>query len=334
MLWEEKIKKLIPLSLSLTLLILFNGCSSSENNPKQTIKNQIQSEDIYVLSGKVQADNSANLSSQVNAKVSQVKVDVGAKVNAGDPIVYLDTQDIQSQLNQAEAAVTTNQANLDKIKAGTRPESIAAQNALIGGDKTAYDIAQKNYEREEQLLQSGNAAEVNLEQAKQVLSSAKSKYDVDVQNLTAMQNGPTESDINASEALVKQSQAAAEIQKASLSHTVITAPISGTVTAKNINVGEMSGVSQQLITIVNSNELHIDSYAPEELLPKLKVGLQVNVKISEFPSKIFQGEISTINEQIDPRNKNALVKITLKDGNDNLKPGMFAEIGLKNKVGE
>lgn len=334
MFWEEKMKKLIPLSLSLTLLILFNGCSSSESNPKQTIKNQAQSENIYVLSGKVQTDNSANLSSQVNAKVSQVKVDVGAKVNKGDPIINLDTQDIQSQLNQAEAAVATNQANLEKLKVGTRPESIAAQNAIIDGDKTAYDIAQKNYDREKQLLQSGNAAEVNLEQTEQVLSGAKSKYDADVQSLTAMQNGATQSDINASEALVKQFQAASEIQKTSLSHMVIAAPISGTVTVKNINVGEMSGIGQPLITIVNGNELHIDSYAPEELLPKLKVGLQVNVKISEFPNKIFQGEISTINAQIDSRNKNALVKIMLKDSSDILKPGMFAEIGLKNKVGE
>lgn len=325
-------KKLIPLSL--TLLILFTGCSSSENNPNQAIKNQIQYEDIYVLSGKIQADNSANLSSQVNAKVSQVKVDVGTKVNAGDPIIYLDAQDIQSQLNQAEAAVGTNQANLDKLKAGTRPELIAAQNALIDGDKTAYDIAGKNYDRQKQLLQSGSTAQVNLEQAELALSAAKSKYDADVQSLTAMQNGATQGDINALEALVKQFQAAAEIQKTLLSHTVITAPISGTVTVKNINAGEMSGIGQPLITIVNGNELHVDSYVPEELLPKLKVGQQVNVKVSQFSDKVFQGEISIINAQIDSRNKNALVKITLKDGSDILKPGMFAEIGLKNKVGE
>ncbi len=332
MLRQEKMKKLIPLPL--TLLILFTGCSSSENNSKQTIKNQTQFEDVYILSGKVQANNSANVSSQINAKVTEIKVDVGVKVNAGDPIIYLDSKDIQSQVNQAEAGVAASKANLDKVKSGTRAETIAAQRALVDGDKTTYDIAQKNYDRQKQLLKGGNTAEVNLEQAQQTLSGAKSKYDADVQNLTSMKNGATASDINASEALVKQSQATAEIQKTSLTHTVITAPISGTVTVKNINEGEMSGVGQSLITIVNNNEFHVDSYSPEELLPKLKVGQQVNVKVSEFQDKVFQGEISTINAQIDSRNKNALVKITLKDGSDILKPGMFAEIGLKNKVGE
>lgn len=335
MLTKKRIKKLIPLLLLLlTITTLFAGCSSNENNFKEASENKTQSEDIYILSGKIQADNYANISSQINAKVTEVKVDVGTKVNAGDPIIYLDNKDLQSQVNQAEAAVSSNQANLDKIKAGTRPESIASQRALVDGDKTAYDIAQKNYDRQKQLLQGGNTAEVSLEQAQQAFSAAKAKYDADSQALASMENGPTQSDINASLALVNQAEATVEISKTSLTHTVITAPISGTVTVKNINVGEMSGANQPLVTIVSDDGFHIDSYAPENLLAKLKVGLQVNVKVSGFSDKVFQGEISTINSQIDSRNKDALVKIDLKDHSDILKPGMFAEIGLKNKVGE
>lgn len=317
------------ISVLLSLLVLLTGCSSSQNNTKQTIKSEVLTQDVYILSGKIQPDNSASIASKINAKVTQLKVDVGTKVNAGDPIIYLDTKDLEAQLNQAEAAVATAEANLDKTTAGSRTEQIAAQQASVDGLKTAYDIAQKNYDRQKELLQSGSAAQINVEQAEQVFSSAKAQYDSAVQNLIILQNGATQSDINAVAATVKQAQAAVEIAKTSLSYGVITAPISGTVTAKNINEGEMSGIGQPIITIVGSNGLHVDSYTPEELLPKLKVGLQVNVKVSEFPDKVFQGEISIINEQIDSRNKNALVKISLKDGNDILKPGMFAEIGLK-----
>lgn len=325
-------KKSIPLLLS--LLVLFTGCSSSESGAKQTIKNESSTQDIYILSGKIQADSSANVASKINARVIELKVDVGTKVNAGDPIIYLDTKDIEAQLKQAEAAVVTAQANLDKITAGSRTEQIAAQQASVNGLKTAYDIAQKNYDRQKALLQSGSTAQINVEQAEQVLSSAKAQYDSAVQNLNILQNGATQSDINAVSATVKQAQAAVELAKTSLSYGIITAPISGTVTTKNINEGEMSGIGQPLVTIVSSNGLHVDSYTPEELLPKLKTGLQVNVKVLEFPEKTFQGEISAISEQIDSRNKNALVKISLKDGDYILKPGMFAEIGLKNKVGE
>lgn len=325
-------KKSIPLLLALT--ILFTGCSSNKNNTNESVKVNPKSQDMYMLSGKIQADNSANVSSKINAKVIQLKVDVGSKVNAGDPIIYLDTKDLEAQLNQAEASVATAQANLDKTKAGSRSEQIASSQALVEGAKTAYEVAKKNYDRQKQLLQGGNTAQVNLEQAEQVLASTKAQYDSAAQSLAMLQNGSTQVDINAVAATVKQAEATVEIAKTSISYATITAPISGTVTAKNINEGEMSGVGQPLITIVGSNELHIDSYAPEDILPKLEVGQKVKIKVFEFPDKAFEGEISTINAQIDSRNKSALVKIVLKDDSGILKPGMFTEIALKDKGGK
>lgn len=325
-------KKSLPLLL--TIIILFTGCSSTKINTSTSVKMQSSSQDVYMLSGKIQADNSANVSSKINAKVLQLKVDIGTKVTAGDPIIYLDTKDIEAQLKQAKASVSTAQANLDKTKSGSRSEQIASSQALVEGAKTAYDVAQKNYERQKQLLQGGSTAQVNLEQAEQVLANTKAQYDSASQNVTMLQNGATQSDINAVAATVKQAEAAVDTVKTSLSYGVIIAPISGTVTAKNVNEGEMSGIGQPLVTIVNSTGLHIDSYAPEDILPKLEVGQKVNIKVSEVPDKIFEGEISIINAQIDSRNKNALVKISIKNSSNVLKPGMFSEISLKNKVGE
>ncbi|WP_411680891.1 HlyD family secretion protein [Clostridium thailandense] len=321
-------------SLLVTLAILFIGCSSGKSNISESVKVNSASQDKYLLSGKIQADNSANVSSKINAKVIQLKVDIGSKVNAGDTIIYLDTKDLEAQLKQAEASVGTAEANLDKIKAGSRSEQIASSQALVEGAKTAYEVAQKNYDRQKQLLQGGNTAQVNLEQAEQALASTKAQYDSAAESLAMLQNGSTQTDINAVAATVKQAEAAVEIAKTSISYANITAPISGTVTAKNINEGEMSGIGQPLVTIVGGNELHIDSYAPEDILPKLEVGQKVKIKIVEFPEKAFEGEISTINAQIDSRNKSALVKIALKDDSNILKPGMFTEIALKNKEGE
>lgn len=320
-------KRSVPLLL--TLAILFTGCSSGKNNTSESIKIDSESQDKYLLSGKIQADNSANVSSKINAKVIQLKVDVGSKVNAGDPIIYLDTKDLEAQLHQAEASVGTAKANLDKTKAGSRSEQIASSQALLDGAKTTYEVAQKNYDRQKQLLQGGNTAQTNLEQAEQALASAKAQYDSASQSLAMLQNGSTQVDINAVAATVTQAEAAVEIAKTSIGYATITAPISGTVTAKNINEGEMSGVGQPLVTVVGSNEIHIDSYAPEDILPKLEVGQKVKIKVFEFPEKAFEGEISTINSQIDSRNKSALVKITLKDDSGILKPGMFTEIALK-----
>ena len=65
------------------------------------------------------------------------------------------------------------------------------------------------------------------------------------------------------------------------------------------------------------------------MLIRLKEGQSVVVKVSEVPDKQFAGKITVINSKLNSQSRNILVKVTLADPNSLLKPGMFAEIGLK-----
>lgn len=319
-------KKIVPLLIATAMI--FSGCGSTKNTSNENTKTSQAPQEIYIFAGKVQADNSVNLMTKLPAKVAEVKVDVGSKVNAGDPIIVLDTQDIQAQVNQAQTAVETAQAGLDKVKTGSRPEQIASTEALLQGAQKAYELAQTAYDRQKELYDGGFVSKQDLEKLEGPVASAKSQYESVQHQLEQLKNGATPQDVNAAAAAVKQAQAAVETAKANLNYGTIASPISGTVTAKNINVGEMAITGQDLVTIVNSGQLHIDGYVPSDLVTQLKVGQPVIVKVSDVSDKKFQGEISVIDPQIDTRNKQVLVKVTLKDGNDALKPGMFAEIGL------
>jgi multidrug efflux pump subunit AcrA (membrane-fusion protein) len=324
-------KKIIPLLL--TTVVVFSGCASTasttNNKANQAVKSNSVPQEIYIFAGKVQANNSVNLTSKISAKVSQLNVDVGSQVNAGDTIVTLDTEDIQAQVNQAEAAVQTAQANLAEVQNSSRPEQIASAQAVLEGAQKAYELAQTNDNREKQLVDSGADPQAKLDAADGTLASAKAQYESAQQQLQLLQSGASQQQVDAAAAAVKQAQAAVQTAQTSLSYGVITTPISGTVTAKNINVGEMASPGQMLVTIVNNNQLHVDGYIPTDLLSQIKVGQAVDVKVSNVGDKIFEGEISVIDTQIDSANNQVLVKVTLKDGSDVLKPGMFAEIGLK-----
>lgn len=324
-------KKIVPLVLATA--VLFGGCgtaaSTTKNIANDTTKTTTSSQDAYFFAGKIQADNSVNIMSKIQARVLDVKVDVGSKVNAGDPIIVLDTQDIAAQVSAAEAGIAGAQAKLNQVQSGTRQEQVAATQASLEGAQKAYELAQTNYAREKQLVDSGADAKVKLEDADKLLAQAKSAYESLQHQLELQKNGPTQEDINVAAAAVKQAQASYESIKTNLGNGVITSPISGTVSAKNINVGEMAKTAEALVTIVNNGQLHIDGYVPTDLAAQLKVGQTVIVKASDVSDKTFNGEISVIDTQVDSRNKQVLVKVTLKDGSDLLKPGIFAEVGLK-----
>lgn len=320
-------KKIVPLIL--TAAVIFSGCSSAKNNANETVKNNVPTGETYIFAGKIQSDSSAAVMSKISGRILEMKADVGTQVNAGDPIIYLDTKDIQNQINQAQAAVDTAEAGLSKVQSGARPEQVASAEAAVEGAKTAYQVMQSSFDRQKQLFDGGYSSQQVLDQAQQQLAQVKSQYEQAEQQLNTLRNGATKDDLNVAASTAKQAQAALEIAKTQLDNGTITAPISGIITAKNVNQGEIAAAGQPLMTIVNNGGLHIDGYMPEDLVSTLKVGQQVVVKVPDLSDKTFSGQISVINPQIDSRNKDVLVRVVINDKIDSLTPGMFAEIGLK-----
>ncbi|AWI04977.1 HlyD family secretion protein [Clostridium drakei] len=324
---KSHIKRIIPILFIIPILL--NGCSYFKSNDKEIISTASAQREVFIFAGKIEADNFVNLSSKISpSKVTKVNVQVGSKVNAGDPIVYLDTTDLKNQQNQAEAKVNTAKAALNKVQSKARPEDISIAEAAIDNDNKIYENALNNYNRIKKLYDTGNETKQNLEQMEATLNTAKDKLTSDKATLDKLNNGAEKEDIASSEALVNEAQVAVNSAVSQINNGIITSPISGTVSECNIHVGEIAGTGVTLVKIVGNNQLYIDGYVPENVFGKIKVGKQVVVKADDIPDKRFKGEISIINPILSSSGKN-LVRVTLKEGNDMLKPGMITEIGLK-----
>lgn len=318
-------KKLISI---LIIPLLLNGCSNVNQVLKENIKVSTTPREVFIFAGKIQTNNSVNLASKISpSKVLKVMVDVGSTVKAGDPIIYLDTTDLQNQEKQAEAKVNTAEATLNKTQSKGRTEDIAISQAAVDNDEKAYENAQNSYNRIKQLYDTGYDTKQNMEQAEGGLTTAKDKLISDKENLNKLNNGATQEDINVAQASINEARAAVTSAQAQLNNGIITSPISGTVSTSNIHVGEIAAAGVSLLTIVNNDQLYIDGYVPEDIVPNVKVGQEVVVKVSDMPDKRFKGEVSVINPMMNSNNKN-VVRVTLKEGNDVLKPGMFAQIGF------
>lgn len=316
----------------LVLAITLSGCSSAQStsNNSQTIENkQEQSKNTYLLAGKIEANDQVNLAAKNSARVSEVLVDIGSKVNAGDTIIKLDTQELQAQVDQAQAAVNTAKANLTNAMSATRPEQIAQDQATLDSATETHEVAKKNYDRTKTLLEADAATQQQLETANQQLTIAESQQKTAQEVLNMHKNGATEASIDVFKAQVEQSEAALKTSQTSLINGTITSPISGVVTAKNINVGEMASPNATLASISNINALCVNAYAPLDIVNQLKEGQDVVVKVSEVENVEFEGKIIVINSKLNSQSRNILVKVSLSDPNSELKPGMFAEVGLK-----
>lgn len=314
----------------LAAIIVLTGCGTADQADKRVTTEDQAGNPVFIMAGTIDAGEKAQITSKISAKVADIKVDVGSAIQKGETIITLDTKELEAQVAQAQAAVDTAQANLTKMEVGARPEQIAQAQAALDSTKTNYLNAQSNYDRYQQLFTAGGTSQAQLETYQTQLAAAQAQYNSAQNQLDMLTKGETPESLNVLRAQVKQSQAALDLAKTQLANGTIVSPISGIVCAKNINAGELASPGTVLVSIVNPSSLSIKASLPDGFIDNVKVGQEVIVKVTEFPDKEFSGEVSVINPVIDSRSKTTLTEVKLLNQDSILKPGMLAEIGLKN----
>lgn len=313
----------------IAMVLLLTGCGIVDQKDKQASTEVQVSKPVFVMAGIIDANEKAGITTKISARIANISVDVGSVVKKGDTLISLDSKDIEAQLAQAQAGVNTAQANLAKLRSGARPEQIAQAQALLDSANTGYTNLKNNFDRNQQLLTAGAISQTQLETAQTQLAAAEAQYKSAQDQLDMLTKGETKEALNISEAQVKQAEAALELAKTQLAYGTIVSPVSGIVSAKNINVGELASVGATLLAVVNVDSLFINASLPAGLISSVKVGQQVVVKVSEIPDQEFLGEVSFVNPVIDSRSTSVLVKVILSNPDPVLKPGMLAKIGLK-----
>ena len=119
--------------------------------------------------------------------------------------------------------------------------------------------------------------------------------------------------------------------KAQLDNTLIKAPISGIVSQKYIEVGEMAIAGNPVVEIVNPKSIEIKVSLTEFDIGKVFIGQEVEVVLASYPNEKFIGKVYYVGPVADPISKKFPVKIQLENFNGKIKAGMVAEVKIITK---
>ena len=108
---------------------------------------------------------------------------------------------------------------------------------------------------------------------------------------------------------------------------VLTSPISGVVTAKNYENGDMTG-GQPILTIENMQPVKVIVSVSENEFPKIKKGMKVNVKLDTYGDENFIGTVYLIHPTIDAATRTFKVEITVPNADGRIHSGMFARVDI------
>ena len=106
-------------------------------------------------------------------------------------------------------------------------------------------------------------------------------------------------------------------------NSTIKSPISGVVTARNFENGDLFA-SMPILHIMQIDKLKVMANVSEQYFTSVKVGNKVTIEVDIYPGQQFEGEVSRINPAFDARTRTFSVEITIPNKTMELRPGMYA----------
>lgn len=189
---------------------------------------------------------------------------------------------------------------LATVKADKISEAVTQAEAALEAATAQYNTAEAEFRRVQKLIDENVVSQSHYDAVKTQRDAAKSN--------------------------VKQAESMYATAQSQYQDTRITAPISGTISKRNYELGDMAGVQLPFFEIVEMNKVKVTINIIERHLGKVKPGQTANLMVNSHPDEIFTGEITIVNPTLDDLTRTARAEIIFDNPELKLKPGMFANV--------
>ncbi|MBR5725780.1 MAG: efflux RND transporter periplasmic adaptor subunit [Muribaculaceae bacterium] len=164
--------------------------------------------------------------------------------------------------------------------------------------------------------------DVNI--AQQQIALANLKRELDRARELVKIGGGTQQTVDQLQA---QYDATARAIRTMQENTVLTSPVSGVVTAKNYDAGDLPA-GLPVLTIEQQNPLKVIVNVNESEYPHVKRGMPVTVKFDTYGDEVFQGQVYLIHPTVDATSRTFQVEVAITNRQDKVRTGMFARVNF------
>src|ERR1700731_1712733 len=263
----------------------------------------------------LEAFEQADLFAKVSGHLSDVRVDIGDHVKAGQVLAVIDIPEMEQELAEAKAQLESKQSSLEvaRRQLDHYKANVALQNALL---KLREELGAAGHYTSDRTLDEVRA---NAQIAKAELAPAEAN-----RALGADQ--------------VNVAAASVEKIKTLLAYTRIVAPFDGVVARRRVNRGDLVQAATatrttpsagSLFTVQRIDTIRVFCDVPENDVPHLHVGDPAIRKPAGFDGKPFIGKVTRFSLRLDPETRNMRTEIDLPNPEERLYPGTYAEVSLE-----
>jgi membrane fusion protein (multidrug efflux system) len=133
-------------------------------------------------------------------------------------------------------------------------------------------------------------------------------------------------DLDAAKARSKQTEANVSNLRATLAKKVVRAPFDGRIAIRQVELGQVLGGGSPIASLTSVSPIYAEFWLPEQALAELTLGQHARIRSDAFPDARWDGEVTTINPEVDAQTHNVRVRGTFANDDGRLRPGMFVKV--------
>ena len=265
---------------------------------------------LVSASGTIQPQLTVDISANVMGRVTQLSVNEGDRVVAGQFLLQIDPESLQSVVERGEASLEASSSAQEQAK------------VIVATARVNLELARDNLERQRELW------DLQLV-SREIFDQAVSEVQLRETELEAR-----EVDVSTAEQRVNQERATLNSARYDLSELTLVSPIDGIVTRRNIEEGEtvvvgtMNNPGTVLLTIADFGILEAELEVDETDIPDVRLGQQTEIEIDALPNRLYRGRVTEIgNSPIQDSTQNSSqatnfkVIVTLDEDVPDVRPG-------------
>ncbi|MGH9256646.1 MAG: efflux RND transporter periplasmic adaptor subunit [Vicinamibacterales bacterium] len=233
-------------------------------------------EAIVSASCKIQPKRQVNMSANTMGRVTRLAVEEGQRVRAGQFLLEIDPKSFEGLLQRGEASVAAAESALQQTRT-------AVEQARV-----TLELARQTLKRQDELWRGGLTTREAFERAQKEVEIREADLEV------------REQEVRTREEQIKQEQAGLATTRYNLSQVIISSPMDGIVTRRNIEQGEnvvvgtMNNAGTVLLTIADMSIIEAEIEVDETDIPEVTLGQDTRVTIDAIPDRTFRGRVTEI----------------------------------------
>lgn len=319
--------------LGATGIYSMTSSNTVEVNAEKVLKGNI-SEYVEEV-GIVKSKNCSTIYSPAAGKVSEVLVDVGDKVNKGEVLLRLDSEQLSRQVAELEAQRSAVLAQYNEAKNPSNEENIRKIEIEIENLENRIKTAEKNVNDKEKLYESGAISKEEYESAVRNLDMERNNLRKAILDLEQLKKPVSQNILAQYEAQLKQIDLQIENLRDTGEDYTIVAPISGTVLRKEVEEGSYLNQGMFIMEIGETEELYIETDVLVEDVAKIKEGSKVIIYSDELGIDDLKGVVTKIHptafskiSDLGIEQKRVKVEIKMENTDFDIKPGYELDLRI------